>query len=121
MNDNKEIFVFGSNLAGRHGAGSAKFALENCGAIWGRGFGMQGYSYAIPTKDENLLTLSLVEIEKHIDLFVHFVMMNRHAKFAISRIGTGLAGYDWDRDIRPLFPREMPKNCRFLNKKGDDY
>ena len=31
-----EIFVFGSNLLGRHDGGAASFALENCGAIYGQ-------------------------------------------------------------------------------------
>ena len=45
------IFVFGSNPEGRHGAGAAKVAREKFGAIYGQGIGMQGSSYAIPTKD----------------------------------------------------------------------
>ena len=45
------IFVFGSNPEGRHGLGAAKVAREKFGAIYGRGEGMQGNSYAIPTKD----------------------------------------------------------------------
>ena len=44
-----EIFVFGSNLAGMHGGGAARTALEHFGAIWGTGVGLQGQSYAIPT------------------------------------------------------------------------
>jgi hypothetical protein len=45
------IFVFGSNPEGRHGAGAAKIAKEQFGAIYGQGEGIQGNSYAIPTKD----------------------------------------------------------------------
>lgn len=45
------IFVFGSNPEGRHGAGAAKIAKEKFGAIYGQGEGLQGMSYAIPTKD----------------------------------------------------------------------
>lgn len=45
------IFVFGSNPEGRHGAGSARVAREQFGAIYGQGEGLQGSSYAIPTKD----------------------------------------------------------------------
>ena len=36
-----EIFVFGSNLAGFHGGGAARIALNNFGAVWGQGVGMQ--------------------------------------------------------------------------------
>ena len=53
------IFVFGSNLAGRHGAGAALYARQYRGAIYGKGVGLQGNSYAIPTKDFNIKTLSL--------------------------------------------------------------
>ena len=45
------IFVFGSNPEGRHGAGAAKYARMYFGAIYGQGEGLQGNSYAIPTKD----------------------------------------------------------------------
>ena len=45
------IFVFGSNPEGRHGAGAARVACEKFGAIYGQGEGLQGNSYAIPTKD----------------------------------------------------------------------
>lgn len=44
-----EIFVFGSNLAGAHGGGAARVALNRFGAIWGQGVGLQGQSYGIPT------------------------------------------------------------------------
>lgn len=45
------IFVFGSNLAGRHGKGAALWARQHRGAIYGQGIGLQGNSYAIPSKD----------------------------------------------------------------------
>ena len=50
-NDKNTIFVFGSNPEGRHGAGAAKIAKEQFGAIYGQGEGLQGNSYALPTKD----------------------------------------------------------------------
>lgn len=49
--DANTIFVFGSNPEGRHGAGAAKIAREQFGAIYGQGEGLQGNSYALPTKD----------------------------------------------------------------------
>ena len=36
------VFVFGSNEAGRHGAGAARVALKSHGAIYGQGEGPQG-------------------------------------------------------------------------------
>lgn len=49
--DKNTIFVFGSNPEGRHGAGAARIAREQFGAIYGQGEGLQGNSYALPTKD----------------------------------------------------------------------
>lgn len=113
---NKRIFVFGSNMAGRHGAGSAKEALKNHGAIYGQGFGFQGNSFAIPTKDENFNVLSLSQIKVFIEAFLDLVTSNdEDYEYDITRIGCGLAGYDWDKDIRPLFPEILPLNCHFLN------
>jgi len=51
-----QIFVFGSNegsskgAAPTHGAGSAKIARDNFGAVQGQSRGLQGQSYAIVTK-----------------------------------------------------------------------
>jgi len=53
------VFVFGSNLAGRHGRGAALYALKHYGAVYGEGIGLQGNSYAIPTKDRHLNVLTL--------------------------------------------------------------
>lgn len=44
-----EIFVFGCRRSGRHYEGAANFARENFGAIVGKGEGLQGQSYSIPT------------------------------------------------------------------------
>ena len=54
------VFVFGSNLAGRHGRGAALWARQHRGAIYGQGVGRQGNAYAIPTKDDRLLHAAAV-------------------------------------------------------------
>jgi len=50
LKDN-EIFVFGSNPEGRHGAGTAKLAATKFGAKYGQGRGLQGQSYGLITKN----------------------------------------------------------------------
>lgn len=45
-----EVFVFGSNPEGRHGAGAAKAAMK-FGAIYGQGRGLMGQSYGLVTKN----------------------------------------------------------------------
>lgn len=104
-----KILVFGSNLAGRHGAGAAKEALERYGAISGRGFGLQGSSYAIPTKDREIRTLRLVQINYFVADFLQWADTHRGTQFFITPIGTGLAGYT-HAQIAPMF-RHAPDNC----------
>jgi hypothetical protein len=49
--EENQIFVFGSNPEGRHGAGSAKIARIKYGAKYWNGRGLQGTSYALVTKN----------------------------------------------------------------------
>jgi hypothetical protein len=111
---NREVFVFGSNLAGRHGAGSAKEALKNWGARWGCGFGLSGNSFAIPTKDDKLNTLPLPTIGSYIEAFHHFARVTP-AKYLIVDIGCGLAGYK-PEDIATFFKTESSDRYTFLGK-----
>ncbi len=104
----KEIFVFGSNLAGRHGKGAALEAIKNHGAIYGNGIGLQGNSYAIPTKDKNIKTLPLDKIKMYVDDFIKFAEKNNHLTFRLTAIGTGLAGYT-PNDMAPMF-KDAPSN-----------
>lgn len=105
----RPIFVFGSNLAGRHGAGAALFARRNYGAEYGKGVGRTGDSYAIPTKDEYIRTLPLSAIKLYVDKFLAYAKANPKLTFLVTRIGCGLAGY-LDKDISPMF-QGAPENC----------
>ena len=105
----RTIFVFGSNLAGRHGKGAALYARQHHGATYGQGEGLQGDSYAIPTKDEHLRTLLLDRIRKHVSRFLEFAYHRQDMQFVITRIGCGLAGYT-DAQIAPMFTN-APSNC----------
>lgn len=106
---NSRIFVFGSNLAGRHGKGAALHARSYYGAIYGQGVGFQGRSYAIPTKDHDLRTLPLPEIARHVAVFLTFASERERLTFTVTRVGCGLAGYR-DATIAPLF-EAAPGNC----------
>lgn len=98
----QEIFVFGSNLAGRHGAGAAKYARESHGAVYGVGFGLTGTSFAIPTKDRDIRTLPLAEIARYVDMFKRFATNFPDLTFRLTPIGCGLAGYK-PAQIAPMF------------------
>ena len=92
--NNNQIFVFGSNLAGKHNGGGAKIALEKFGAIYGEGVGFQGQSYAIPTLDANFQKIDLTEIRFYIDMFFQFAYNHPQYEFLVTKIGCGIAGYD---------------------------
>ena len=92
-----EIFVFGSNLAGAHGGGAARAAMNKFGAVWGQGVGLQGRSYAIPTMQGGVETIA-----PYVDEFIAFARANRQLTFLVTRIGCGIAGFR-DEDIAPLF------------------
>lgn len=105
----RPIFVFGSNLAGRHGKGAALAALREHGAIYGRGVGPQGFAYAIPTKDARLSTLPLEVIATHVAQFLRYAREHPALTFEVTAIGCGLAGYR-PAQIAPFF-RGAPSNC----------
>jgi hypothetical protein len=65
-----EIFVFGSNESGIHGAGAARYAMDKLGAIKGIGFGFSGTTFAIPTKDFNIETLPMENVKKYVRAFI---------------------------------------------------
>lgn len=111
--DDELIFVFGSNLAGRHGAGAARHAVERHGAVTGVGHGITGSSYAIPTKNGALRPLSLGNISVYVKRFLKYAADNEDLNFIITPVGTGLAGYKIS-DIGPMFT-ELPANCTLSN------
>ena len=105
-----QVFVFGSNEAGIHGAGAAKLAVEKFGAKMGMGYGLQGQSFAIPTKDTFIRTLSLDKIEFYIYSFLSEVMEYPDTEFLVTKIGCGLAGYS-EEEIANLFKGKfIPEN-----------
>lgn len=104
-----KIFVFGSNLAGRHGKGAALDAKELWEAEYGVGEGRTGRAYAIPTKDAALKTRPLKEILVSVDKFKDYARAHPELDFFVTRVGCGLAGYK-DKDIGPMFS-DAPGNC----------
>ena len=92
-----EIFVFGSNLAGMHGGGAARIARLHFGAVMGKGVGLQGQSYAIPTMQGGVET-----IRPYVDEFLFFAETHPELHFLVTPIGCGIAGFEAE-DIAPLF------------------
>ncbi len=103
------VFVFGSNLAGRHGKGAALDARVRYGAQLGVGEGPTGNAYAIPTKTGDLRTRSLDDIRVSVASFKVYAANHPDVTFQVTRVGCGLAGYR-DDQIGPMFA-DVPANC----------
>lgn len=106
----KEIFVFGSNRQGRHGAGAARKAFLDCGAEYGQAEGLQGSSYAIVTKELRKThdPVTLEDIYDGVQRFLLFACAHPEMKFKVTPIGCGLAGFR-PEDIKPFF-HDAPEN-----------
>lgn len=102
------VFVFGSNLAGRHGKGAALEAYKKWGAVYGMGHGRQGHSYAIPTKGLHLEVLPLNTINYFVQEFLEYAVKMPGNVFQLTAIGCGLAGYSPEQ-IAPMF-ETAPRN-----------
>lgn len=89
------VWVFGSNLKGIHGKGAALSAKRHHTATTGLGEGVsigQFCSYALPTKDRTIRTLSTQAIQQHVESFLVEVVTHPNWIFTVTRVGCGLAG-----------------------------
>lgn len=128
-----QVFVFGSNPKGRHGAGAANDALKYFGAKYGKGRGLQGQSYALVTKnlDENYYerstgityqktgygSVTKEQIKENIKELYSVAKENPEREFLISYVDEAkksLNGYS-KREIIDLFFEvgEVPNNILF--------
>jgi hypothetical protein len=105
------VFVFGSNEAGIHGAGAAKYANQFHGAIMRVGYGHHGNSFALPTKDVHIRSLPLEAVMIYVEMFLTYARLRCDLDFKVTRVGCGLAGFK-DYDIAPMF-KGAPSNCHF--------
>lgn len=99
--ENNEIFVFGSNLKGLHGGGAARVAYQKFGAQWGKGVGMQGKCYGIPTMHGGVEV-----IKPYVEDFIEFALSHKEYTFLVTRIGCGIAGFSAN-EIAPLFAKTI--------------
>lgn len=109
MRDPNAVFVFGSNLKGKHGAGAARIAVQQYGALPGYGEGWVGRSYAIPTKvmPNHRYGRDLASIAMSVRTFLATARESPSHTFVVTRVGCGLAGYT-DAQMAPLFVGYTP-------------
>ena len=98
---NGEVFIFGSNLEGRHQGGTAKIAHEQFGAERGVGDGPTGQCYAISTMHGGIEV-----IRPYVDKFLEYAKEHPKQRFLVTRVGCGIAGI-MDEEMAPLFFKAM--------------
>lgn len=118
--EDDEVFVFGSNTEGMHAGGAARMAME-WGAIYGKAFGLQGKTFAIPTVDYRISgKMGVDEIKKYVDEFLDFTIKNKDKKFLVTEIGCGIAGFKVS-EIAPLFRKALEYNNVYLPERFINY
>lgn len=103
-----QVFVFGSNLAGKHLSGAARQAIEEFGAEWGVGEGLTGQCYAFPTLTEEFEQLSDEALEEAVGFFVYTAYVHSEYEFLLTKVGCGIAGFEEEK-MRKLF-ENVPTN-----------
>ena len=101
LKDN-QVFVFGSNLAGRHIGGAALQAKEQFGAEDGIAEGLTGQCYAFPTLDINFQKRSDEDLRWSVRELYRAAKQAPDREFLLTKVGCGIAGYD-EEYMRSLF------------------
>ena len=106
-----EVIVIPTNMAGRHGAGLARFANLKYGLKYGFDYGLFSKNiFCIPTKDKNIKTLIIEDIKLYVDKFLEYAKSEGvNQIFFVPEMGCGLAGYA-PKDIAPLFKNVIDCN-----------
>ena len=118
--EDDEVFVFGSNTEDMHAGGAARMAM-NWGAVYGKAFGLQGKTFAIPTVDYTRSgKMSIDEIKKYVDEFLDFTIKNKDKKFLVTEIGCGIAGFKVS-EIAPLFRKALEYSNVYLPERFINY
>jgi hypothetical protein len=108
-----EVFVFGSNTLGRHGRGAALYAFNHAKAKLGVGEGIEGNSYAIPTKigtynretrRYHLEIAGIDFIREKVNTFIDYVLSHDDRIYYVTLLGCGYAHYS-PVQIGPLFKK----------------
>ncbi len=103
-----QVFVFGSNLAGKHYGGAAKQAADQFGAEYGIGEGMTGQCYAFPTLDENFNKVSNTQLKASRLYLYKEANANPDKEYLLTKVGCGIAGFSEDT-MKKLF-KNAPSN-----------
>lgn len=107
-----QIFVFGSNTEGRHGAGAAKQARNKFGAIYGQAHGLQGRSWGFVTTElrSGKPEVGAITFLNERDSLYTYAEQNPGIQFLVTEIGTGLAGKSFKAVAELMCKLSIPSN-----------
>jgi len=103
-----QYFVFGSNLAGHHAGGAARYAKEHFGAEDGVGEGLTGQCYAFPTLGKKLEQRNNEQLVMSARKLWKVARQNPDKVFLLTKVGCGIASYS-EESMAMLF-RGAPEN-----------
>jgi len=116
--EDNQIFVFGSNTEGRHGAGTALIARQKYGAKYGQAKGIQGKSYALITTDLTKKYRPSVDksiVESNIKELYDYASLNLDKEFLIAYTASNknLSGFT-GLEFAEMFGKfDIPSNIIF--------
>lgn len=120
--DKDTVFVFGSNTEGRHGKGAAKLAKDKFGAKYGQSEGLQGNSYAIPTKNlkKGTRSVAMKDITQSIKKMYDVAKKNPDKQFKVAyRTDSNLSGYKLSEFATMFkYAGDAPENVVFSKELG---
>lgn len=111
-----EIFVFGSNANGHHGGGAARCAFDYFHAEWGKGEGITGQCYAIPTLDKNMRKVDPFTLLQSLKAFIRYAVTHPEKVFLVTKIGCGIAGWTERGVARLLYIAFRSEGVKILPK-----
>ena len=104
-----EVFVFGSNMAGNHAGGAARYAAEHFGAVEGVGEGLSGQTYAFPTLNKDFSKREIAQMIYSKAKLYHVAGENPDKTFLVTKVGMGIAGFTLE-EMREVFAGHVPYN-----------
>ena len=106
----RHVFVFGTDIDGRHESESGRMAMRLHGAVAGTRNGPTGNAYAIPVAATHGAPLALSVISNYVAPFIEYARAHPRTIFQIARFGAGRTEHS-DEDMARLFAK-APSNCR---------
>lgn len=107
------IYVFFSNIEGKHESGAAKVSYEKFGAVWGKAFHSMGQSYAICVK-WRVTAKDIKFMQAQIETLYYWCKKNKESDFYVMcNAHANLGEYTPDEMVKVFKSHPIPENIVF--------